>query len=103
MSMNQIPVMTDPLGRYWEQPDLSSVLIDETHALLTSEQFDKLSEYSSSIPSGVYEGKAWKRHNGEFDEAFKRAGGQPYWQLGWFGPSDDPSKCSVNFRSILLI
>jgi len=100
--LDSIPLMTHPLGRYWEQPDLSDVLIDNSHALLSPEQFEELSDYSCSIPTGVYEGKAWKRLNGEFDEDFRRRGGVPEWQLCWYGPSSDPTKCSINVRTILV-
>jgi hypothetical protein len=99
---NEIPAITDELGRYWEQPDLRGVLIDDTHCILTRKQFDSLQEYSASQPSGVYSGKAWKRHNGAFDEQFKQAGGRPEWLLAWYGDCSDPEKCSVNFRKILI-
>lgn len=98
-----IPPMTNPLGAYWEQPDLSDVPIDSTHALLTQKQFDQLADYSASLPSGVYDGKAWKRLDGSFDYEFLQSGGKPQWLLGWYGPSDAPSKCSINFRTILIV
>jgi hypothetical protein len=101
--MNAIPEITDELGRYWEQPDLRSVLIDDTHCILTQQQFDKLEEYSASQPSGVYPGKAWKRHDGAFDQRFIKTGGVPEWLLAWYGNCDDPAKCSVNFRKILIV
>jgi hypothetical protein len=65
--------------------------------------FEELEEYSCSFPTGVYEGKMWKRHDGSFDRAFIARGGEPVWLLMWFGPSDDPNKCSINSREIILI
>ena len=90
---NMIPEMTDPLGKHWPQPKRSKILIDDTHALMDKETFDQLLEYSSSLPSGVYEGKMWKKAFGLDHE----------WQLGWYGSSDSPGLCSVKFRVILIV
>lgn len=56
-----IPPMTHELGRYWEQPDRSEIEVDGTHALMSPAAFYALSDYSRSNPSGVYEGKMWRR------------------------------------------
>jgi len=101
--ITNIPPMTDPLGRYWKQPSPSRIALDETHALMDSATFNALEEYSSSIPSGVYEGKMWKRHDGAFDAAFVRSGGRPVWLLCWFGPSEKPDMVSINKREILRV
>lgn len=101
--MDQIPPITDPLGRHWDQPSPASILIDDTHALMDRATCEMLSEYSCSIPSGVYEGKMWKRHDGIYDRRFIASGGRPTWLLMWFGPSPDPSKCSINSRRIILL
>lgn len=88
-----IPEMTHPYGRHWEQPsNIRSAPMDETHVLLTPDQFQGLHEYSSTYPSGVYEGKCWKRmERGE-------------WLLAWYDqhPSD-ADLCSIMFRSILIV
>lgn len=92
--------MTHPLGQHWKQPEREMILIDDTHALMSKATFEKLSEYSCTIPTGVYEGKMWRRHDGIFDPhcpVEKRR-----WLLGWFGFSDDLDKCSNNFREIIL-
>lgn len=85
-----IPPITDPLGKYWRQPDRNRIEVDETHALMTEADFESLSEYSTSIPSGVYPGKMWRRQQVDG------------WYLVWFGECADPSKCSINFRKALL-
>lgn len=100
--MNQIPLMTDPLGRYWKQPSPESILIDDCHAIMDQAAFDALGEYSSSMPSGVYDGKMWKRSDGVYDVDFLAGGGIPEWLLMWYGPSEVPDKCSINSRKILL-
>ena len=101
---NLIPAITHELGRYWEQPSPAEILVDDTHALMTRATFDKLAEYSASNPTGAYEGTMWKRHDGDFDEAFKARGGVPEWLLCWFGESQiGPGFVSNNHRKILLV
>lgn len=95
MRCNVIPPITDPLGKYWDQPSAERILLDDTHALMETETFKALAEYSASIPSGVYDGKMWKRRNG--------GGERPEWLLVWFGPSTKPATCSINSRKILLV
>ncbi len=87
-----IPEMTDRLGRYWDQPDRSEILVDGTHAVMTQATLVKLHDYSRSQPSGCYGGKMWKA----------RDPGGP-WYLNWFGPSRKPNHCSVNIREILVV
>lgn len=96
----EIPPMTHPYGASWEQPPRDSIILDDTHALMTEAVFKKLPEYSCTNPTGVYEGKMWKRHNGLFDPHCKPE--NRHWVLCWFGFSDDPDKCSNNSRRILI-
>ncbi|MFZ6686617.1 hypothetical protein ACO0K0_02580 [Undibacterium sp. SXout11W] len=97
---NQIPEVTHQLGKHWEQPQRECILIDDQHALLSRSDFNKLSEYSSTIPSGVYEGKMWKRLDGLFDPLCKPCNRE--WLLCWFGFGIDKGRCSINFRKILI-
>lgn len=101
--LEPIPLITDPMGKNWEQPHRSEILLDDTYAIMTRTSFNKLHEYSCSFPSGVYEGKMWKRYNGVYDHAFLARGGKPEWMLVWFGRHDDPEKVSNNFRKILIV
>lgn len=101
--LEAIPPITDPLGKSWNQPERSEILIDETHALMTRRTFDQLAEYSGSFPTGVYEGKMWKRHDGSFDREYLRHGGKPVWMLVWYGRCSKPDHVSNNFRTIVLI
>lgn len=87
---DEIPKMTDPLGKHWDQPDLSLIAVDKTHAVMEKGAFNELLEYSRSQPSGVYIGKMWKR---------KAKDG---WTLCWYGPDDDPGFCSRNYREIII-
>lgn len=103
MSKNVIPPMTHPLASYWEQPPTSEILIDDEYALMTQKTFHALQDYSASRPSGVYEGKMWKRHDGAYDQEFLSKGGKPQWLLCWFGLSEiGPGFCSNHSRKILI-
>lgn len=102
-ALEVIPPMTDPNGHYWDQPARSEILVDDTHAVMTTATFRKLAEYSATNPSGVYPGKMWRRHNGAHDLDFLRRGGKPEWLLCWYGySSKGPDFCSTNYRTILL-
>lgn len=100
--MNEIPPITDPMGRHWKQPARDRILIDDSHALMDQQIFDEFGEYSSSMPSSVYEGKIWSRHDGIYDQKFLASGGKPEWLLVWYGASADPGMCSINSRQILI-
>ena len=86
-----IPIMTHPLGMGWDQPERNEITLDEECAMMTRSTFDKLSNYSMSIPTGAYEGKMWK-------SVYKDGN----W-LTWYGFSEDPSKVSINTLPILII
>ena len=87
-----IPHMTDPLGRHWRQPsDIHLALMDDTHVLLTSRQIADLPEYSSSYPSGTYNGKCWKRE------------GENFWYLCWYQPHPTRGKIGIGYRIVLEI
>ena len=90
--MNQIPETTDPPGKYWCQPSCKDVLIDDVSAVMDQMAFEKLAEYSSTYPSGVYPGKMWKAHiHGR-------------WYLRWYGIAPGkPTFCSNNIRELLVV
>lgn len=99
-----IPPITDPLGRHWDQPDMTAVEFDDTHALLTQAQFDGLPEYTTTTPGGVYPGKCWKAQGLIWPE---RHGGFPKptgkWYLRWYGESTiGPGFCSNHQREIII-
>ena len=93
-----IPPITDPLGRHWEQPKVSDIILDEKYAAMSQKTFDELKSYDRSFPSGVYPGKMWKRavyKNDSNDIA--------YHVLIWYGHHETPGYCSNNYREILII
>lgn len=80
MTMWKIPKMDDPMGRHWRQPkDLRDrVGLYETHATIAERDWLALSNYETSVPSGVYPGKAWRRGH----------------LLCWYGP-DIGGRCRI--------
>lgn len=92
---NIIPPITDPLGKYWDQPSISNVLIDDKYAVMNESDFKQLADYSRSQPSGVYPGKMWK--------ALYYPNNIETWYLCWFGYDPEPGYCSNNYREILTI
>ncbi|TWI65193.1 hypothetical protein IP91_02600 [Pseudoduganella lurida] len=87
-----IPLMTDPLGRHWQQPaDIREAPMDDMHVLLTPRQIDGLLDYSRSYPSGTYDGKCWKRE------------GEDCWYLCWYEPHAQAGKIGIGYRTILKI
>lgn len=93
-----IPEITHPLGRYWEQPDRKLIQISPEHAYMSQKAFDELHEYSSSIPSGKYEGKMWKSH-ARWREGEKII---DQWSLVWYDVDPDPNMLSIKKRVIIV-
>lgn len=89
---NAIPAITDPMGRHWQQPaDIRLAPMDAQHVQLTARQVAGLLEYSSSYPSGTYDGKCWLRKNGA-----------TCW-LCWYEPCDVPGQIGIDSREILVV
>lgn len=90
----QIPEMVHPLGKAWSQPDRSKIKFSFGVAWVDQKTFDQLAEYSSSLPSGVYEGKMWRRKyvvNG-FTKNL----------LCWYDKSDKPDQCSIKKIDLII-
>lgn len=85
-----IPPITDPLGAYWEQPHRRYIELDETHALMSEQTFKGLMEYSSTLPSGTYDGKMWKAQRGD------------KWFLAWYCPDQNQAYIGIQWREILI-
>lgn len=87
-----IPAMTNPLGKYWNQPDQRQIYIDAEKAYMREREFNALVNYTHSLPSGAYIGKIWKGQNIKGD-----------WYLGWYGPYPTSGYCSNNYRDIAIL
>lgn len=87
-----IPILPGPLGVEWRQPDRRYIELDETHALMSSQTFNELKDYSLSYPLGVCEGKMWKCNCDE------------YWKLMWYqkAPKDSFHQFFIDSRIILI-
>lgn len=95
-TLNAIPPMTDPDGRYWTQPlDIRAAPMDDTHVLLRPDQVVQLAEYDRSYPSGTYYGKCWLR-NGEDND-----GNDVQW-LVWYHEHPKPGKIAMSWRLVLI-
>ncbi len=58
--LNDIPPITNLLGRHWRQCDLSDIVVTPDAAFIPESAIRQLSDYSHSMPSGVYPGKMWR-------------------------------------------
>jgi hypothetical protein len=92
MNNSPIPPITSELGRQWTQPDHNEFLFDETYVLMERTSFCRLAHYSGTFPSGVYDGKMWKRFELELG-----------WLLVWYGNNAGPGRSSIEFRQILIV
>src|SRR5262245_65416000 len=80
----------------WPQPAREEILIDETHAVMEGATLDRLSEYSASIPSGVYPGKMWARR------VVRRLDAAD-WAVGWYRRVEGPVTIGgVNYSTKLV-
>lgn len=59
----KLPRMVDPLGKHWgHRIDLRDrVKIHWNHATIDEADWLALPRYESSLPTGTYAGKAWRR------------------------------------------
>jgi len=94
-----IPDMTHRLGQHWQQPSSEEWLFDSKCALMSRSDCDKLLNYSTSTPSGVYAGKMWKSFHRwlEKDKRIER------WYLNWYDPTKDDDLFKVECREILIV
>lgn len=94
-----IPPMTDPLSVHWEQPSLDSLVLTPERAHMTIETFERLQNYSGTVPSGVYDGKMWSANLREGHKGIKER-----W-LRWYGPSTngDSGMCKVYQRRVYIV
>lgn len=97
------PPITDPMGKYWEQPSRFDIEIDDKHAVMSLATFKKLHEYSCSVPSGVYPGKMWRSDlNAYRHPQLPKLADDERHVLRWFGEHPDPKFVSNHSRIILI-
>ncbi len=87
---NKIPEMAHPLSKHWKQPDRLRIGLGPIRATMSKDTFDKLLEYSTSLPTGEYDGKMWKAKKGSD------------WWLLWYSECDKKD-CKINIRKIIIV
>lgn len=80
-----IPDITDPLGKYWQQPLTKEILLTEKYAIMTPESRRLLKKYDESFPTGVYVGKMFERRG----------------DLVWFSECPNQKYLNNNYREII--
>lgn len=91
-----IPEMTHPLSNLWSQPATDKIVLGKETCMMTEAIFNQLKEYSTTIPTGVYSGKMWRRQHKQNE-----------WYLCWYGWEENNEKgeevCPVHFRKIDIV
>lgn len=75
------------------------MLTDDVSAVIERKEFDRLPEYSCSLPTGTILGKVWKRRVPYLiveDEPCK-------WYLGEYYDDGTPDQVAIRWREILLV
>lgn len=100
LAVHVVPPIPSEWGSSWIQPKLTQILIGDKQAFMSRASFQKLREYSTTTPSGVYPGKMWRCNL--YDDA--RATWTDVWQLRWFGVvPGNPKVCSNHTRVIVIL
>lgn len=68
--------------------------LDEEHAVMTREVFEKLDNYTHTLPTGTYANKIWRRED---------LGLPGVWYLGEYVDVDDPEKIGIKWRAIVVV
>ncbi len=68
---------------------------------LTKEEFEEMGEYSCTQPTGVYNGKRWKRD----ENAYNPYNGRSAWLMGEYAPSPSApdTHCVTKWSRIALV
>lgn len=88
---------------------MSEILTDEEFAVMTRETFQKLPEYSCSLPTGTAIGKRWRRLK-RWLEPLEPVPGQGQvvvtresWVLGEYVECEEAGYVGIKWRKILLV
>jgi hypothetical protein len=89
-----IPESESPYGaNAFQMPDKDDIAFIEgkDFCYMKVETFNKLLEYSTSLPSGVWVGKLWKAHRQDGN-----------WYLMWYDKVNEEGKCPVGSKRIYV-
>ena len=84
----------DSACKNWTQPKPDNILIDDTSAVMTKNDFDLLADYTKyKLDRDVdpYIGKMFKIKRGDI------------WQLVWYSHDPEPKWYKNNYRAIIIL
>ena len=73
-----------------EQAGLDAFVAKLPRMVVTLQEFEQLSDYSASYPTGTTPGKTWRAQLNSFHHRFVRAGGKPRWIIRRYDPDAPP-------------
>lgn len=79
----------------------SKIIVDEKTALMTKVDFDALLNYSTTLPTGTFIGKRWKRNLPKQDETKWIFSDK--WLMGEFAPNPDGENVDILWREIVVV
>ena len=68
-------------------------------AMIYADDWERLGEYSCTMPTGVFYGKRWKRNI----NAYNPNNRTPNWVIGGYDPHDDPTQASIVWYDVLTV
>lgn len=82
----------------WRQPNRDEICVSDDTAIMSISAYNKLYEYSSTVPTGVYPGKMWRCVDRD-----RLNDGQVFQEyLCWYGYVDGDT-CSINSRKLIIM
>lgn len=89
------------------------IVVDDTHALMSSDTFNELLVYDTTLPTGTTIGKRWSRTeyvamtDSDPPKRFKVFGPGPDVEtrvlMGEYVEHPDPKKVGIKFREVLIV
>lgn len=72
---------------------------------MTPNEFKALAEYSCTLPTGVFVGKAWKRREQRLKAEYYGPLGEleDVWYMGTYTEIEDKTKCGIEWYRIVII
>ena len=89
-----------------EQAELDRWVAALPPMVVTLQEFEELSEYSASYPTGTTPGKIWRTEINCYHHQFIRAGGKPRWIIRQYDPNhrpEDPRIKILQFRPVFRV
>lgn len=81
-----------------EQKKLDTFVAGLPPLVLPLHEFQRMNEYSTSLPTETTPGKRWRKHCAAYWPAFIRLGGKPRWIIGEYDPQGDPKAKEIGIN-----